>query len=326
MIDPKIWNDQAEFNRQVHPEPAADHAALAARTKEFTLHQMTEMAEFLEAGQVWGQHRRRVRPFLNRENVKRQLIDQFKYWMILAQEWGFTLEELEHTYWAKSATVRQRFTEEWLIDLDRPVAIFDLDGVLCDWIFGFTRWAAINLTALVHSSEIARIVGVRLAEIRANQSIITAESLGVSVPLWNEIQHHFRVSGETAHLPVMPDAMELLTWCRDQGYCVAVLTSRPIDEYPNLYDETVRWFEHELKFKVDRIWWGANKAEKLAAIPNIPEVVFAVEDDPKFVKQFRQAGVKKVYWMKTAAFADERIHGSTLVWSLGMVQKEEMAK
>src|SRR5688572_23195776 len=133
VIDPKIWFDQEEFNSQLR-QPPTTYDERVELTKEFSLHMMTELAEMLEACGIWQMHRTRHEEKYNPENVRRQLIDQFKYWMSVAQLWGFTIEDMERTYWRKSATVRQRFVEEHIHQIrDREIAVLDIDNVLCDY-------------------------------------------------------------------------------------------------------------------------------------------------------------------------------------------------
>lgn len=297
MIDPRIWNDQAEFNRQLRPEPPLTHEELAEITKEFTLHQMTEMAEFLEAGKVWGQHRRRPIGLINRENVRRQLIDQFKYWMGIAQAWGFELKDLERTYWMKSATVRQRYAEEWLTSIaDQPIVVLDLDNVLCDYTEGFFQWLKENVMAYADSEVQAATWRTDLEWARKRRVFFSGTELGILNPLWNKIQHDFRSHGQFTRLPAMPYAREFVDWCRSNDWAVVALTSRPIDEYPNLYDDTVYWLT-EQQLTVDRIWWGPNKGEKLSqVIPRLQQVRFVVEDDWRYVEQLDRLGVGRIYW------------------------------
>lgn len=288
MIDPKIWEDQAEFNAQMRPLPET-HAERVALVKEFTLHQMTEMAEFLEAAKVFGAHRRPdTEPLVNHANVKRQLIDQFKYWMSLCQMMGYTPEEMAETYWKKTATVRQRYIAEWMTTLSNPVALVDLDGVLADFIEGFIVWLL--------QRPLPQQTIETLTRIRQTREFIDAASLGVSIPEWEELNHEFRTTGQFGMLPAMPYAQEFVRFCRRQGYHVVAVTSRPIDQYPNIYDDTVEWFaKHQMH--VDKIWWGPNKAEKLASVKHlIPEIRFAVDDDTRYVSQFSAYGIPRVYW------------------------------
>lgn len=313
MIDERIWNDQAEFNAQVHRTPTTE-AERIALVKEFTLHMVTELAEFLTASNAFGAHRRPDDPpLINGENVRRQLVDAEKYWIMLCQAFGYSREQMEETYWRKSATVRQRHAEEWLTKLTGPVALLDLDGVLCDYYAGIFH-------AVAMSPELNTSVE-RLSVIQQRGAWVNHESLGITLQQWNKLNHEFRSEGGFRRLPPMPLAKTFLQWCRIRNLHIVVMTSRAIDQYPNIYDDTVAWFK-EQGITCDRIWWGPNKAEKLASVRKLlPEIAFAVDDDPRYVQQFVEAGVQKVFWYKQA-YHDGSISGATTIYGLDSIIKE----
>jgi hypothetical protein len=80
------------------------------------------------------------------------------------------------------------------------------------------------------------------------------------------------------------------------GYQVIVLTSRPIDLYPTLYEDTVQWLNAN-GIQYTRVWWGTDKAKKLADTGILEKVVFAVDDDARFIYQYAHAGVRS-YWLR----------------------------
>ena len=94
----------------------------------------------------------------------------------------------------------------------------------------------------------------------------------------------------------MPGAREFLERCIDSGLNVILLTSRNIGEYPNLMMDTVQWLKmNELPY--DFIWWAKNKTEKLVERDVLHNVVLAVDDDLRFVKQFDGMNVS-TYWIR----------------------------
>jgi hypothetical protein len=95
---------------------------------------------------------------------------------------------------------------------------------------------------------------------------------------------------------VYDGAAAFTVWCQDQmGYQVIILTSRPIDLYPTLYEDTVEWLNtHHIAYT--RVWWGTDKAKKLADSHILEKVHFAVDDDFQYVSQYVRAGVLS-YWM-----------------------------
>lgn len=303
MIDRRIWHDQEEFNNTLRKGPFTPQQRIDL-TKEFALHMTSEITEMLNASGTWAMHRRPMGGLVNEENIRRQLIDQFKYWMSLCQLWGFSPEQMADTYWRKSATVRARYSEEFLISLDRPAVILDLDNVLCDYTQGFFAWAteAAKVAVFHPSDNPARELSYlemmdRLDRMRRQHLYCNAENAGVVLADWMKFLHAFRVGGGFALLPAMPGLQQLTAWLKTRQYCVIGLTSRPIDEYPNIIDDTFYWLaKHNVA--VDCVWWGAHKGEKLAAaFPRTDLVEFVVDDDPRYLQQYAALGVKKIYWM-----------------------------
>jgi hypothetical protein len=118
---------------------------------------------------------------------------------------------------------------------------------------------------------------------------LSADTFGMTPQQWWNTKQAFRESGAKARLPVMPGAYQFLRWCRDH-YHIVLLTSRPIDEYPGMYMDTLDWL-HYNQLPFDHIWWAMDKSDALASRPSIVDRVrFAVDDDPRFVSQLAQWG------------------------------------
>jgi len=294
VIDKKVWDDQAEFNAQLRPLPTAyeDRVNL---TKEFSLHMMTEVTEMLRACGIWEMHRTRHEEKYNPENVRRQLIDQFKYWMSIAQLWGFDVADMERSYWRKTATVRQRYVEEHIHHIhDQEIVVLDIDNVLADYTRGFGMWLSKNLHQYTFHTEAA--AREKLQDAISRRLYMNETQLGIPHYAWAKIQHDFRISGAMAHMPPMPGAQAFVQGLHAQGLVVVALTSRPVEEYPNLHDDTVAWFKNN-DIVMDYIWWGANKAEKLAQnLPMLPNIRFAIDDDIRYLQQYSRMGIKTIYW------------------------------
>lgn len=305
MIDRNVWDDQAEFNDSLRAVPVARPDRIAL-TKEFALHMVSEIGELLDASGTWAIHRRRVDPEMNEENFRRQLIDIFKYWMSICQTWGFSPSDMEGTYWRKSATVRQRHAEEFIFQISKPIAILDLDNVLADYTAGFHTWLSQFRTwderQGIYDPQRYPLTGeevyARSAAVAARRGWYSAQTMDLDLASWNHLQRRFRGMRGFAHLPLMDHAVELVRQLRDvAGYDVIGLTSRPIDEYPNIYDDTLEWLmQHGIR--LDCVWWGANKAEKLAAmLPHLANVALVVDDDVKYIRQYQEyGGIRRIYW------------------------------
>jgi hypothetical protein len=291
-MESDIWRDQREFNTLLRPYTPDTYAERTALTKEMVLHLISECDELLRASGAWKPHRKEI-VLENRPQILAELTDIRKYWITVAQIWGFTEDEVDKMYWLKSASVRQRYVEEWVNQLIGPVVILDLDNVLCDYPLGFIQW--------VQQSKWKDMLGVdeaAQAYLGKGYEWINARNLGCSEEVWADMKHAFRTSASKRTLPMRPKAAEFTRWCRDQGWAVIILTSRPIDRYPSLYDDTLYWLSSN-SFAYDYIWWGFDKAHAINVRHIASQVVFTVDDEEQFVRQYLSIGVR-TYWMMRA--------------------------
>ena len=278
-----VWSEQREFNKlfRDHPDSFKHKSDI---TQHLVLCIMSELNEILDTVQ-WKHHRRTdIRP--NPKQTLSECIDVFKYLVSIAQVWEFSEEDFFNEFWKKSMVVRQRYSEEWVKSLTGNSAVIDIDGVLCDYRTGFLDWVYEDqpgLRALINELKSADY----------HFSVVTRHDLDLTVEKWQDIKHRFRISGAIENLPVYGDVIHFLKGLRDYGISTVLLTSRPIDRYPNLYGDTVSWLEKN-QLPYDVIWWAYDKADK--AIERLPNPVFAVDDDPGHISKFADAGIKS-FWI-----------------------------
>lgn len=203
--------------------------------------------------------------------------------MTVAQAWGFSIEEVLDASWKKSMVVRQRHAEEFVLNLQHPSIIVDIDAVLADYHGAFTQFAVRTGTPIPTT-------------ITANpRQYINWLSMQMPVHLFEELLELFRVSSAFVTMPVLPGAHEFLHRMRDAGLHIILLTSRPIEKYPTLYTDTVAWL-HAMQLPYDFIWWGSSKAYLCLERQMGDYIRFAVDDDPKFILQYKEMGIK-AYWL-----------------------------
>jgi hypothetical protein len=286
MTFEELWDDQKEFNQELYAH-SEDYRHLrsdeVAFVKEMVLNLASESDELLRTMQ-WKRHRKiALRP--NREHTLEELVDQFKIWMTLAQRLGFTVDDVRRGYLRKSMVVRQRMSEEWVKTLAGPLAVVDIDQVLCDYLTGITAWVRREYPQY----------GDRIRQLWHQRTFISAETMQLPFEEWEQVKHHFRTSGAKARLPVMPGARPFLTWCRTTGLTVVLLTSRPIDRYPNIYTDTLDWLrQFDLPF--DFIWWSSNKSDRILEGDIRSRVSFVVDDDPRFIRQMERLQIP-LFWL-----------------------------
>ena len=76
-------------------------------------------------------HKRYKRP--EWDNAMHEWIDQFKFLLAQVCYLGIDPEEIAEAFFAKSEIVERRLIEERSADSDIPIAVFDIDGVLCEF-------------------------------------------------------------------------------------------------------------------------------------------------------------------------------------------------
>lgn len=278
----KIWKDQEEFNRNFVSAPGGDFNEQSRQTKEYALHLISEVDELLRSS-IWKFHRKNnLKP--NREQIKNELTDILKYLLSLYITWDISPTEAIQDYWRKSMVVRQRYSEEYVGNLEGKIVLCDIDGVLADYYSGFLKWISIHYPGL----------SSRCKEMITNVIWLCASSLGVDEQVWQEIKHHFRTSKGKLTLPVYSGAKEFLEYCRSKQYKIVLLTSRPIDRYPNIYTETLEWLKlKDLPF--DYIWWATDKAEKILSENIRPNIIMALDDDLKYIHRYNELGIKSIW-------------------------------
>ena len=272
------WNDQREFNLTLRPAPTTDDAR-SALTSDMVLHMISEIDELLRCVK-WKAHRRHDGRY-NRAHIREELTDIYKMWMTLAQIWEESPDALMAYYWDKSAVVRQRQAEEWIRESQRPSVIIDLDNVIADYATGMANWLCIR----------GFITDERRAHLIENRPWIDGTSVGWPPDQWAGITHSFRTTGGFRECPLMPGAKAFVDWIRSNKWNVVYLTSRPIDQFPNILTDTV-WYMHYHSIEADFVWWGMNKEKKLRQMDVLQHVHFAVDDDERYVQQFAGAGVR----------------------------------
>jgi hypothetical protein len=303
----RIWIEQSTFNRQLRPAPVT-YADRTAQTKELCLHLMSEVDELLRAGGAWKSHRRQT-VLENPAAVRMELADIFKLMVSVADVWSITPEELIHDFWTKSMVMRQLYSQEWVHDLTRPCVVIDIDSVLADYVAGFTEWAVLT-------GHLARNTADHLV---ATRPYINQISLGIPEAHWLVMQHLFRISGAKSKMPLMPGAREFLLWCRMRGWMIVLMTSRRIDQYPNIHGDTVRWLS-EKGLTYDVLWWAREKGREVVKNLDPAMVRFFLDDNLHFINQFKDLGIR-AYWLSIEP-TDRAVYGYK-VQSLGDVIKLE---
>jgi hypothetical protein len=281
----ELWEDQASFNLLFRQPPAND-AELAKQVKDFILYTESELHELLRTIQ-WKGHRN-LQVQLNRPHMREECADILKCAISLFQICGLTPEDLVQAYWDKTAVVRQRYSEEWTKQINAPCAIIDIDNVICDYITGLCNWL------MVRCEWDERLDVDRIVEVRDARGYVNADSMGVPDEYWKALKHEFRISSRKRELPVLPNSTIGLERLQLEGLQIVLLTSRPIDRYPNIYTDTLLWLQrHAIPF--DFILWGHDKAERLLETDLRRHVKVTFDDDLMYAQQYAVLGLQSYH-------------------------------
>ena len=300
-----LWEDQAAFNRLLRQPPVTEQERME-QTREIVLHAESELHELL-ATYSWKFHRNKPH-VSNVAQREEEMVDIFKFVMTLAQIQGLTPASLEDAYWRKTAVVRQRHNQEWVHRVDRPYVVVDIDWVLCDYAAGFSGW-------IVQTNP--TLIDVEMRDhILAQHMWMDGPSVGMSHATWKQLQHDFRVSGGNRNMSAFDDAAGFTRWCREQGHLIVLLTSRPIDQYPNIYTDTVVWLQ-KTGIEFDIVWWAQEKGDFMQLANLTPEWFrFYVDDDLRYIQQVAASGYAPCYWLRRGNDIVHVDHGITAVPSL----------
>lgn len=283
----RIWEDQSAFNLLFRQPPTTD-LEMAQQVKDFVLLTESELHELMRT-MSWKTHRN-TPVMVNHGHRQDEVADVFKCMLSIFQITRQTPETLFQSYWDKTMVVRQRYQEEWVRQVNRPCAIIDIDQVLCDYITGICWW--LHHYAGFPAEPLQRLVDA--------QAYINAESLKIPEERWKALKHEFRVTGAKRNLPFFGGAQTFLRDLRERGLQIVILTSRPVDRYPNVYTDTLLWLErHELVY--DFIWWATDKGERLIEGGLRDHARLFVDDERRFIDQVIPLKIP-CYWMRRDGF------------------------
>jgi uncharacterized HAD superfamily protein len=280
-----VWKEQKEFNNLFRQLPKGFEEQ-SHITQHMVLCIMSELDEILNT--IHWKHHRNIPIKSNPQQTLLECVDVFKYLITIVQAWGFTEEEFLDAFWKKSMVVRQRRSEEFIKNVDGRTAIIDIDGVLCDHNQGFIKWLQ-KYDCELYNSVISKVCNSSTN----TYNPVSRHDFKLTPIEWQELKHQFRISGYKEFMPAYADAKEFLSEIRQKDITIVLLTSRPIDRYPNLYADTVAWLKRE-ELPYDIIWWAYDKANHV--IENISNPLFVVDDDLSLVNQYDAVNIP-AYWI-----------------------------
>jgi len=143
----------------------------------------------------------------------------------------------------------------WEVRENEKTCAIDIDGVLSRYPDGWLTFASAKL-------------GKTFDDIFVMKNTVPYQQ-------YRDLKHLYRISGVKEHLATLPNASSLTLELKRLGYTIILLSKRPVDEYPVLFNQTVNWLSKNNIF-YDGIIFDENKHTKI--INDIPHLKFMIED------------------------------------------------
>lgn len=242
-------------------------------TKEIILWMHTELSELLEALNVKVYSKDIPSP--SESNVKDNIIDLFKFNLMLMNEWGMDSDEVVEEFYRKSRVIEQKWTQAQDVVLqDGNCICIDIDGVLCDLI---STW-----------KEFLNFQGI--SPVRENQELLDfSEYLDDDHRLkYDLLKSEFRSSGRKRNALVYPTVSDTIKEL-SKKYQILIVSARPVDKYRRMYADTIEWLEMA-NIKYDSLIFESKKRDWV--LKHQEKIVFCVEDDPNQALSLANVGIQ----------------------------------
>lgn len=254
----RIWEEQLAYNSLV--KAAVENPD---RLGTLVLGLQEECGELLRAA-GWKKHRKPEAlgggaVSADAQAVLEELADIFKYCLSLAQDLGFSLEELLRAVQIKNEAMRQRLEQEFSPPPSgRRVLIADLDGTLADYASGMREL----------------LVAAGLPE----------EPDRVKYPEYWRVRRHWEETGGYRRLKPYLDGVELVKTAQRAGAYILVVTARPTSVKRVWYDSLLWLADNGIR--PDRLVLA--DSERVLLLENLQKAgckVLLLEDDPVLARR-----------------------------------------
>ena len=166
------------------------------------------------------------------------------------------------------------------------IVAVDIDGVLADYPNNWIDWlnsknnGAIKYRNLKHAK------------------------LAIGYSNYKNLKKEFRETGQEFYAPLKEGAYEFMQSLSKKGYCIVLLTARPLFEIKQVLYDTIEWLKkHELPYHL--IFQGKDKHIKL--MKYFKEIEFIVEDNHMIANQIAAAGFH-AYLVNNIYNKDQELH------------------
>jgi len=267
----QFWKIQRDFQNSVFPN--FENLTLKEKvslTKEMILGITSEFDELLEATGTWKTHRIKG-DYPKVSGITEELVDISKFLINIALIWNISPQMFIKKWFEKTVVNKYKFLQERRLKeiRDKPVVVFDLDGVLNSYPVEWIEYVNQNL----------------------GTEYKTLDSLKTSVlpETYYKLKETFREEGGHLNFKSIPEIMELIELLRLKEIKIVILSSRPVWRYKRYYADTLTWLKKN-KISFDAILWDREKG--LRTFKEFSHVICFIEDELNFANEASRYGFK----------------------------------
>lgn len=255
--------------------------------RDLIIHLNVETSEVLNEIN-WKMHRRELKT-INRDKLLHEMVDVIKYALSLPSSYGFSAKEIENVFMEKSIIVEKKFQQEIInkdfSEADKLIGI-DIDGVLADYVETFYKYVKRNLKVKIDYNY-NEIKSLDLYKEFAKIFNVDEEKI-------KELKHKYRMSDEKKYMDFFEDSDRFIDALKGMGYRIILLSSRPINDYPNMFYNTIYSLNRN-KINFDGIYFSEEKEKEI--LKRFSNIEFFVEDNYENALKISKLG-KKVFLLK----------------------------
>ena len=157
----------------------------------------------------------------------------------------------------------------WELKNKEKICVFDIDGVLL-------------------SSYPACWIEFVNSKLKTNFNDLHEMKNTIPYEKYRKLKEEYRVCGIKATFSPDKFASSVTQKLKQLGYSCVIMTARPVDKYPQLYNLTLDWLRNN-KIVCDLIYFGEkNKHAKI--LSELPHAKFIVEDNSYIANQISKWG------------------------------------
>lgn len=255
--------------------------------RDLIIHLNVETSEVLNEIN-WKMHRRELKE-INRDKLLHEMVDVIKYALSLPSSYGFSSKEVEDIFIKKSIVVEKKFQQEIINkdfnNSDKLIGI-DMDGVLADYVKTFYKYVKKNLK-INYNYNYNEMKSLNLYKEFSKFFNIDEEKI-------KELKHKYRMSDEKKNMEFFRNSDNFIYALKNMGYKIILLSSRPIDKYPNMFYNTI-YSLNKNNIDFDGIYFSEEKEKEI--LKRFRNIIFFVEDNYENALKISKLG-KKVFLLE----------------------------